>query len=157
YVALGVCLLSVFSQSPPQNEEFRALQAHFEREIDRRFNRLFDGIETVRQWDERKQRIRGALEKMLWHNRRFPSRPPPARLAGREERAEYTVESLVLETAPRLYVTANLFLPKNGSKPFPVILYQCGHANKSAYSHHGAWFAAHGVATLVMDNIEAGE
>ena len=38
-----------------------------------------------------------------------------------------------------------------------LILYQCGHANKSRYARHGAWFAAHGIATLVMDNIEMGE
>jgi len=155
--AVGVCFLSVFSQSPPQNEEFRALQAHFDRVINDRFNRLFAGIENVRQWEQRKQRTREALEKMLWHNRRFPSGPPPAKLAGREERSEYTVEALTLETAPGLYLTANLYLPRSGSKPFPVILYQCGHANKNYYSRHGAWFAAHGIATMVMDNIEAGE
>ena len=37
------------------------------------------------------------------------------------------------------------------------MLYQCGHANKSVYRRHGAWFASHGVAALVMDNIEMGE
>ena len=37
------------------------------------------------------------------------------------------------------------------------MLYQCGHANKSVYRRHGAWFAAHGIAALVMDNIEMGE
>jgi cephalosporin-C deacetylase-like acetyl esterase len=149
--------LNGFAQSPPQNEEFRALQAHFDREINDRFNRLFEGIENLRQWEERKQRTRQVLEKMLWHNRRFPSGPPPAKLAGREERSEYTVEALILETAPGLYLTANLYLPKSGAKPYPVVLYQCGHANKNYYSRHGAWFAAHGIAVLVMDNIEQGE
>jgi cephalosporin-C deacetylase-like acetyl esterase len=38
-----------------------------------------------------------------------------------------------------------------------VILYQCGHANKRFFKHHGAWFASHGIAMLVMDNIEMGE
>src|SRR5262245_940773 len=84
-----VCYLSAFSQTAPQNEEFRALQAHFDREISDRFNRLFEGIENVRQWEERKGRTRQALEKMLWHNRRFPSGPPPAKLAGREESSDY--------------------------------------------------------------------
>src|SRR5262245_49321583 len=155
--AFVVCSLSAFSQPAPQNEEFRALQAHFDREISDRFNRLFEGIENVRQWEERKHRTRQALEKMLWHNRRFPSGTPPAKLAGREERPTYTVESLILETAPGLYLTANMYLPRSGPKPFPVILYQCGHANENYYSRHGAWFAAHGIATLVMDNIEQGE
>ena len=38
-----------------------------------------------------------------------------------------------------------------------MVLYQCGHARKSYYWRHGAWFAAHGIAALVMDNIEMGE
>ena len=37
------------------------------------------------------------------------------------------------------------------------MLYQCGHASKTYYARHGAWFAAHGIAALVMDNIEMGE
>ena len=63
----------------------------------------------------------------------------------------------MLEAAPRVYMTANLYLPRTGPKPFPVVLYQCGHASKSVYRRHGAWFAANGIATLVMDNIEMGE
>ena len=154
---MGLCVLTAFSQAPAQNEQFKTLQAHFDRVITARFNTLFDGIESVGQWERRKQKTRDALRKMLWHNRRLPSGPPPAKLVHREERGEYAVEVLTLETAPGLYLTTNLYLPRRGQKPFPVILYQCGHANKSEYAHHGTWFAAHGIATLVMDNIEQGE
>ena len=56
-----------------------------------------------------------------------------------------------------MFLTANLYLPRTGAKPYPVVLYQCGHANKSVYPRHGAWFASHGIAALVMDNIEMGE
>ncbi|MCI0390180.1 MAG: acetylxylan esterase [Acidobacteria bacterium] len=150
-------VLTASSQTPVQNEQFKALQAHFDRVIAARYNTLFDGIESVAQWEQRKQKTRDALRKMLWHNRRLPFGPPPAKLVHREERGEYTLEVLTLETAPGLYLTTNLYLPRRGQKPFPVILYQCGHANKSEYAHHGAWFAAHGIAALVMDNIEQGE
>jgi hypothetical protein len=37
------------------------------------------------------------------------------------------------------------------------VLYQSGHASKSHYACHGAWFASHGIAALVMDHIEMGE
>jgi cephalosporin-C deacetylase-like acetyl esterase len=154
---LGLFFLTANSQAPTQNEQFRALQAHFDRVISARFNNLFDEIESIGQWEQRKQKTRDGLKKMLWHNRRLPSGPPPAKLVHREERGEYTLEVLILETAPGLYLTTNLYLPRRGQKPFPVILYQCGHANKSEYAHHGAWFAAHGIAALVTDNIEAGE
>ncbi|MBI2950183.1 MAG: acetylxylan esterase [Verrucomicrobia bacterium] len=140
-----------------QNQELQALQAHFERVISERHREVFSGIQTLEQWKERKQQIRSALERMLWHDRRWADGPPPAKITGRMERKEYTLENLVLETAPNLYATANLYLPRTGPKPFPVILYQCGHANKSRYARHGAWFAAKGIAVLVMDNIEMGE
>src|SRR5262245_3749036 len=115
---------------PPQNEEFEALQAHFERTISRRSDRLFAGITTVEQWE---QSIRTALTKMLWHNLRLPDTTPPATVTHREERETYTIENLVIETAPKLFLTANLYLPRAGRKPYPVVLYQCGHASKSLY------------------------
>jgi cephalosporin-C deacetylase-like acetyl esterase len=139
------------------NAEFEALQAHFERVASQRSERLFRGITTVPQWEKRKAEARAGLEKMLWHNLRFPETAPAVTTTHRESRANYTIENLVIETAPDLFLTANLYLPKEGRKPFPVVLYQCGHASKQHYSKHGAWFAEHAIAALVMDNIEMGE
>lgn len=156
-VVVSLCFLAVPAQSPVQNEQFQALQAHFERVINARSATLFGQVRNVEQWQAQKEKIRLALSKMLWHDRRWPSGPPRSTLVRREERAAYTLESLILETAPNLYATANLYLPRTGQQPFPVILYQCGHANKDQFTHHGAWFAARGIAVLIMDNIEMGE
>lgn len=162
YLAIIGALAPGLAQQPnarmqPQNAEFEALQAHFERVISRRSDRLFSDISSVQQWEPRKHQIRAALTKMLWHNLRLPDTPPPATVTHREQRESYTIENLVIETAPKLYLTANLYLPRDGRKPFPVVLYQCGHANKNLFGRHGAWFASHGIAALVMDNIEMGE
>ena len=94
---------------------------------------------------------------MLWHDMRWPDAPPPATVTHREQRAAYTIENLVIETAPKLFLTANLYVPRTGTGPFPVVIYQCGHASKYLFTRHGAWFAEHGIAALVMDNIEMGE
>lgn len=156
----GLCVWLAFAQQPAPpapNEQFQALQAHFERAIDARFHNLFAGITTVEQWERRKEKARHELRKMLWHDWRWSVQPPSVQIAHREQRADYTIENIVFQTAPGVYVTANLYLPNRGQKPFPVILYQCGHANKSYYAQHGAWFASHGIAALVMDNIEMGE
>ena len=142
---------------PATPAEFQALQAHFDRVIAARHDAVFRGISSVPQWEERKRRIRNDLERMLWHDQPWPSTPPPARITYRTERPAYIAENIVLETAPNVYSTANLFLPRSGAKPYPVVLYQCGHANKSYYTRHGAWFASHGIAAMVMDNIEMGE
>jgi cephalosporin-C deacetylase-like acetyl esterase len=162
-VVAALCTLAAVSgpaaqnKVPPPNKELEALQAHFETVIGRRHDRLFDGITTVEQWEERKQKSRAALAKMLWHDMRWPEAPPRGTVTHRQEHQGYTIENLVLETAPNVYLTANLYLPRAGGKPFPVVLYQCGHANKSVFRRHGAWFAANGIAMMVMDNIEMGE
>ena len=145
------------ARPPAQPAEYQALQAHFDRVIAARHAALFKGISSVPQWEQRKRTVRGQLERMLWHDYAWPSTPPAARITKRTEHPDYVIENIVLETAPKVYSTANLYLPRSGSKPYPVVLYQCGHASKTYYARHGAWFAAHGIAALVMDNIEMGE
>ncbi len=162
WVVAALCLLNAPSGataqgSPPRNKELEALQAHFELVIGRRHEQLFNSITTVEQWERRKQQARGALTRMLWHDMRWPDGPPPATVTHREQHPAYTIENLVLETAPKVFLTANLYLPRSGTRPFPVVLYQCGHASKHLFARHGAWFAANGIAALVMDNIEMGE
>lgn len=156
------CLTAALAAQPPSrtapgNAEFEVLQAHFERVISHRHENLFRGIHTVADWEKRKSAARAALVQMLWHDREFPATPPGATISSRHTRDSYTIENLIIETAPDLFVTANLYLPRKGSPPFPVVLYQCGHANKKYFTRHGAWFAEHGIAALVMDNIEMGE
>jgi hypothetical protein len=142
---------------PVHPAEFQALQAHFDSVIAARHAALFRGISSVPQWEEQKRRIRLELARMLWHDYAWPSTPPPARITHRTEHSDYIVENIVLETAPNLYSTANLYIPRAGAKPYPVVLYQCGHANKSYFTRHGAWLASHGIAVMIMDNIEMGE
>lgn len=137
--------------------EMQALQMHFERTVAARHAALFRDIETPAQFDEYRRRRRRDLERMLWHDLEWPAAPPPARITHRTAKPAYFVENLVLETAPGVYATANLFLPRRGRGPFPLVLYQCGHAAKHLYAHHGAWFATHGLAALVLDTIEMGE
>ena len=144
------------TKEPPPNKELEALQAHFEQVVGKRHERAFSSITTVDQWERRKQDISAALHRMLWSDMRWPDAPPPATVTHRKQHPGYTIENVILETAPSVFLTANLYLPR-GSAPFPVVLYQCGHANKSYFKRHGAWFAANGIAALVMDNIEMGE
>ena len=45
----------------------------------------------------------------------------------------------------------------------PAVLYVCGHSgqgrdgNKTAFQHHGMWFATHGYACLIIDTLQLGE
>src|SRR3954468_1902445 len=88
-------------------------------------------------------------------------------VTGRLEDDTVIVEKIHFQSSPGLYVTANFYLPKKIESPLPTILYVCGHAevktnnisygNKTAYQHHGAWFARNGYACLVIDTVQLGE
>ncbi|MFH1069773.1 MAG: CocE/NonD family hydrolase [Candidatus Glassbacteria bacterium] len=146
-----------------QNQQFQALHSHFERVVRLRFDSLFTGIENVRDWEKKRADTRKALIRMLWGGRSRSAGPPVVRITHRVDRPGYTLECLVFENAPSTFATANLYLPRKAKAPYPVILYQCGHApngpygSKNVYKHHGAWFASQGIAVLVLDNIEMGE
>lgn len=159
---LTTVLAAVFSVAylPAQNrpnEELQALQSHFEKVAVARFDTMFTGIETVQQWEVRKEQYRAQLLKMLFHDRQMSNAVPAVRITNTVEHKDYTMECLIVETDPDLYATCNLYLPRKGKKPYPVILYQCGHSNKRRYKQHGSWFASNGIAVLMMDNIEMGE
>jgi hypothetical protein len=124
-------------------------------------------IQTLDDWKSKRAEYRRQLQEMLglW--------PMPERadlkpvVNGRITNDEFTVEKVYFQASPGLYVTANLYLPKNLDKPAPTILYECGHiraatngisfGNKGFYQVDGAWFARNGYVCLVLDTMLAGE
>ncbi len=125
------------------------------------------GIKTLEECEAKRGEYRRQLEEMLglW--------PMPERtdlkpvITGKLERDDFTVEKIHFQALPHLYVTANLYLPRQLDKPVPAILYVCGHGrvftngvscgNKTAYQHHGIWFARNGYACLMIDTVQLGE
>lgn len=124
---------------------------------------------TMENWEEKKLEWRGELLEMLG------LAPLPERtdlqttITGSIHLDGLTVERLHYQSRPGLYVAANLYLPQGEApdKGWPAVLYVCGHAsvddagrklgNKTAYQHHGLWFARHGVACLTIDTVQLGE
>lgn len=51
------------------------------------------------------------------------------RTTGGFERDRYRVENLVYQSRPDEWISANLYIPKNGSAPFPGVLFHMGHSN----------------------------
>ena len=133
----------------------------------RRLDATFlDGITNRSQWEGRRGELRQEYLEMLglWP---LPERTPlQAQVTGVIEREEgFRVEKLHFQSRPRLYVTGNLYLPKDakaGAK-LPAVLYVCGHSgrgrdgNKTAFQQHGMWFATHGYVCLVIDTLQLGE
>ena len=68
----------------------------------------------------------------------------------------------MFQSMPGLYVTGNLYLPKEITGRLPTVLYLCGHSPnphgaKFDYQQHGIWFARNGYAALLIDTVEFGE
>jgi cephalosporin-C deacetylase-like acetyl esterase len=139
----------------------------FLRQEARRLDSQFlQGITNRSQWEARRPELRQQYLEMLglWP---LPERTPlQSKVTGVIEREEgYRVEKVHFQSRPRLYVTGNLYLPKEAKAGdrLPAVLYVCGHSgrgrdgNKTAFQHHGMWFATHGYACLVIDTLQLGE
>lgn len=129
--------------------------------------RCLTDVHSLKDWEARRGEYQRQLQEMLglW--------PLPERtdlkpvVTGKLEQPEFSVEKLHFQAMPQLYVTANLYLPKQLAQPAPAILYVCGHSrmvtngvscgNKAGYQHHGAWFARNGYVCLLIDTLQLGE
>jgi len=119
-------------------------------------------VHTLQQLKEEKPELRRELAYMLGLD------PLPARtslevkVVGTLEEQGIRIEKVVYQSMPGLYVTGNLYIPKQGKRPFPTVLYLCGHipdpyGAKVPYQRHAMWFAQHGYVCLILDTLEFGE
>ncbi len=124
-------------------------------------------IETLDDWQKRRDGYRRQLQEMLGLDPMPERTDLHAEVTGMIENHGIVVENLHFQAMPGLYVTGNLYRPADATEPLPTILYVCGHAkavkdgvslgNKTAYQHHGAWFARNGYVCLTIDTIQLGE
>lgn len=172
--ALGVAfnllfLATVASHSAETNDGSadRLLADYFRTETSRLSERCIPRDVTLTDWTSNRALRLAQLQEMLGLS------PMPERadlrpvITGKVEHERFTVENLHFQSSPGLYVTANLYIPKNVMAPAPTILYVCGHGpvikdgisfgNKVAYQHHGAWFAESGYVCLIIDTLQLGE
>jgi hypothetical protein len=145
----------------------KQLEAYFKREAQVVADACLSDVMTKVDWERKRPELRRQFLEMMGLWPLPPRTDLKAVVTGKFDAGTFTVEKLHFQSSPGLYVTANLYLPKDLSKPAPVILYQCGHSqvlidkvsygNKVAYQHHGVWFAEHGYACLVLDTLQLGE
>ena len=144
-----------------------ALAAYFKAETARIADRCLADVRTLDDWQRRRDGYRAQLFEML-SLAPLPTRSElRAAVTDRVEHESCVVENVHFQSLPGLYVTANLYLPKNVVRPAPTILYLTGHGavisngvsygNKVTYQHHGAWFARHGYVCLIVDSLQLGE
>lgn len=87
--------------------------------------------------------------------------PLNPRITGTIEREHFRIEKVIFESKPGFFVTANLYLPRNGKAPYPAILFPLGH--EPGAKAHEAWqyvlgsLATKGFVALAWDPIGQGE
>lgn len=90
-----------------------------------------------------------------------PRPPLHAEITGTLDRGGFTIEKLVYQSLPEVYVTAAVYVPKNLSGPAPAVLLVCGHheSAKAApeYQEICIDLANNGFVVLAMDPPGQGE
>ncbi len=170
-IVLSLCLVGGVAVSAKQANEprpaDRQLAEYFQSETTKLQGQCLSDVKTLEDWQAKRVVYKQQLLEMLGLDP-FPEKTPlnPV-VTGTVDQERFTVENIQFQSMPGLYVTANLYVPKNLDKPAPAILYVCGHGevkkddvsygNKVAYHHHGAWFARNGYVCLVIDTLQLGE
>jgi len=145
----------------------RMLVEYFRDEVRRLSEGCLSEIQSADDWNARRDEYRRQLREMLSLDP-LPERTPlNAVVTGTVERDDFVVEKLHFQSLPGLYVTGNLYRPREVKGKLPAILYVCGHGqvkkdnvsfgNKVHYQHHGAWFARNGYVCLTIDTVQLGE
>lgn len=118
-----------------------------------------DSVRTAADAEKRRAYIRRKIMDAIGP---FPEKTPlNAKVTAVIDRPDHRVEKIIFESQPGFYVTANLYLPKSGSGPFPAILFPLGH--EEGAKAHFAWqhvlisFARRGYVALAWDTIGQGE
>ena len=161
-------LLAADEKTTPDTSRGDAMVAeYFRQETDRLTRNCLAEIETLEDWNQRKDEYRRQLFEMLGLDPVPEKTPLEPVVTGSVEHEDFVVENLHFQSRPGLYVTGNLYRPKNLTGKAPTILYVCGHGrvkkdgisygNKTHYQHHGAWFARNGYVCLTIDTLQLGE
>lgn len=150
--ALPVLLLLAASMAPAQQkseldflaamDEFhdirKMLPTRLAEEANYRLRQRAEAVARITTLDAVAARRKLVRATMLDAIGGLPERTPlNARVTGTLDRGDYKIEKIVFESQPRFFVTANLYLPKKGSPPYPAILFPLGH--EMGGKSHSVW------------------
>ncbi|TAM83636.1 MAG: hypothetical protein EPN47_05870 [Acidobacteria bacterium] len=105
------------------------------------------------------EKVRSKVWKLI--GGQFDKTPLKPKIAGTIDRSDYRIEKVIFESLPEVFVTANLYLPKNRKPPYPAIIVPLGHSDigKSFYYYQYVCqsLARKGYAVLPFDPFGQGE
>lgn len=151
------------AQAPEPKSGNAAIEKYLAQRTAKVNERVFDGAATMEEWQKRWPRLKEEYLYMLGLSPLPEKTPLHAKVTGTLERDNFVVENLHFQSRPGLYVTGNLYRPKEVKGKLPAVLYVCGHAgrgrngNKAAFQDHGMLFASNGYVCLIVDTLQLGE
>ncbi len=169
-MAAAVGFSAVFAADAPKLDTSRGdamIADYFRLQTQQLQDACLADIKDLADWKAKREEYRRQLLEMLGLDP-LPERTDlQATVTGRTEHEEFVVEKLHFRSRPGLYVTGNLYMPRNVQGRLPAVLYVCGHGaskkdgvsfgNKVSYQHHGGWFARNGYVCLTIDTLQMGE
>ncbi|MEZ4777637.1 MAG: prolyl oligopeptidase family serine peptidase [Bacteroidia bacterium] len=169
-----ICILPLFhpagklADNPSPKWDFDGqLSAYFEAQTRKLELNTQSELSHITDWPAFQKQSREQLLEMLGLSPMPEHTPLNPVITGTIDHGDFIVEKLYFQSSPGLYVTGNLYRPKNLTEKAPAILYVCGHGqvikdgiaygSKVHYQHHPAWFARHGYVCLIIDTMQLGE
>jgi cephalosporin-C deacetylase-like acetyl esterase len=156
--APGVDLNTELVALPDYSRDLQRYLIRLSDDARERRRHVIDAISTPQQVLARQQSVVADLWKMLGGP--LEKTPLNARVTGVLQRQDYRIEKVVFESRPKLYVTANLYVPA-GTGRRPAILGPLGHSdNGKAWPSYQRLFsnlARKGYVVLTYDPFGQGE
>jgi cephalosporin-C deacetylase-like acetyl esterase len=119
-------------------------------------------LASLREPGQVQERI-NAIRSKVWKIIGGPLEKTPlnARTVGTLECKNFRIEKVIFESQPQVYVSANLYLPKAGTPPYPAVLSPLGHSfeGKAALDYQMLFqnLARKGYLVLTFDPFGQGE
>ena len=95
-------------------------------------DRARDAVSTIEQLRTRQETMRSAMIESLGH---LPpdNTPLNPQVTGTVECEGFTIEKIIFQSRPDVYVTANLYLPADVTSPRGAVLFLCGHHEQAKH------------------------
>ncbi len=157
FLSLGLlCWRPLSAQTPPPDPFLSWLDRIAQRHLDQR-ERAIAEIRTAADADRRKAIVRKKLLDLLGGLPEY-SGPLNPRVTGRIQSEFHTIEKVIFESLPGLYVTGNLYRP-NVAGRYPAVLVPSGHTQEGKPEPQiiAANLARKGFVAFTYDPIGQGE
>jgi hypothetical protein len=84
------------------------------------------------------EKVRSKVWKLI--GGQFDKTPLKPQIVGTIDRGDYRIEKIIFESRPEVFVTANLYIPKNHKPPHPGIVVPLGHStNGKCFAVRSFW------------------